>query len=327
MISKLKSRPWVWMGVRVLLSALVVGMLLHYVPLGQLWAALGQLPTALWFAVLAAYLLAQTVGMLKWRMMVNLAGADLSYVQAARCYFGGMFSTLFLPSAVGGDVVRMSLAMREARSVTGAALASLLDRLIDFAALALLAGAGVILLDGAISPTSKHVLWSVAGVTLLAAIAGLAAIAFLPARRFPLRVRRLIVQLRQSWKAVLAQPRYVALALMLGVAVQGSFVLCKICGGFLRAARANAGVAVSVASGEAFGTGAVDAGWDWSSRGSARSAAHAIRSAAGTDGGGGICVGNNYCWGARWLPGCYRLYSDACGLLMSRLAVRDCAGR
>jgi uncharacterized membrane protein YbhN (UPF0104 family) len=225
MISKLKSRPWVWMGVRVLLSTLVVGMLLHYVPLGQLWAALGQLPPALWFAVLGAYLLAQTVGMLKWRMMVNLAGADLSYVQAARCYFGGMFSTLFLPSVVGGDVVRLSLALRNARSVTGAALASLLDRLIDFAALALLAGAGVILLDGAISPTSKHVLWSVAGVVLLAAIAGLAAIAFLPARRFPLRVRRLIVQLRKSWKAVLAQPRYVALALLLGVVVQGSFVL------------------------------------------------------------------------------------------------------
>ena len=86
---------------RIVLSALVVGMLLHFLPLGQLWAALGQLPPALWFAVLGAYLLAQTVGMIKWRMMVNLAGADLSYAQAARCYFGGMFGTLFLPSVVG----------------------------------------------------------------------------------------------------------------------------------------------------------------------------------------------------------------------------------
>ena len=115
--------------------------------------------------------------------------------------------------------------MREARSATGAALASLLDRLIDFAALAVLAGAGVLLLDGAISTTSKHVLWSVAGAAVVAGIAGLAALFLLPARRFPLRVRRLIVQLRQSWRAVLAQPRYVALALVLGVAVQGCFVL------------------------------------------------------------------------------------------------------
>lgn len=213
------------MAARVVLSVLVIALLLHFLKLAQLWAALRQLPPALWIAVLGGYLLVQTVGMLKWRMMVNLAGAELSYVQAARCYFGGMFSTLFLPSVVGGDVVRLSLAMREARSPTGAALASLLDRLIDFAALALIAGAGVLLLDGAISATSKHALWSVAAVVLLISAAAGVTLWLLPARRFPHRVRRMMAQLRQSWRAVLARPQYVALALVLGVVIQGSFVL------------------------------------------------------------------------------------------------------
>ena len=105
-------------------SALVLALLFHFLPLQQVWSTFGLLPATLWLAVLVCYLLAHTVGVCKWRLMVNLAGAGLSFPQAARCYFGGLFSTLFLPSIVGGDLVRAGLGLRLGRSKAAVLLGS-----------------------------------------------------------------------------------------------------------------------------------------------------------------------------------------------------------
>ena len=60
-------------------------------------------------AALAGYLLAHVLGVLKWRMVVNAAGAELDLAVSAQCYAGGLFGTLFLPSIVGGDVIRLAV--------------------------------------------------------------------------------------------------------------------------------------------------------------------------------------------------------------------------
>src|SRR5579862_2593769 len=112
MTSRVQAQPWLVSIARFAFSILLLAFLFYFLPMAQLWAALRQLPPAAWLAVLCAYLLGHMVGMLKWRLMVNLAGTGLSYRQSARCYFGGLFGTLFLPSIVGGDVVRVGLAMR-----------------------------------------------------------------------------------------------------------------------------------------------------------------------------------------------------------------------
>jgi hypothetical protein len=209
---------------RIAFSIVLIALLFHFLPVAQLLAALRQLPPGVWMAVLTAYVLGHLVGMLKWRLMVNLTGAGLSHQQAAHCYFGGLFGTLFLPSIVGGDVVRMSLAMRDSKSRTGTALACLLDRVIDFAALACLAGTGVALLHGSLDAASLRVFWSVALAAALGGGVVIACLSLLPVRRFPHKVQRIMVQLRQAWRAMIAKRQYVALALALGIAVQGWFV-------------------------------------------------------------------------------------------------------
>src|SRR5215471_20489575 len=103
-----------WRGVALRLggSAAILALLFRFLPLGQLWGALRRVPLGLFLFVLGGYLGTHVIGALKWRLMVNLAGAELSFVQAARCYFSGEFGTLFLPSIVGGDVIRLGLALR-----------------------------------------------------------------------------------------------------------------------------------------------------------------------------------------------------------------------
>jgi len=219
-----QARPRLVATLRLGFSIVLVALLFYFVPFSQLRAALDKLPASVWLAVLAAYLLGHVVGILKWRMMVNLAGADLSYVQAARCYFGGLFGTLFFPSIVGGDVVRLSLALKEARSRTGAALACLLDRMIDLAALAIVALFGASLLQGTLDGISRRVFWGIAAAALILCAGVCVAALVIPFGKLPHRVRRIMAQMRQSWRAVLQKPQYVLMALVLGIAVQGWFV-------------------------------------------------------------------------------------------------------
>ena len=206
-----QARPRLVAIARLAFSVLLVALLFYFVPFSQLWSTLGKLPSSLWLAILGAYVLGHIVGLLKWRMMVNLAGAQLSYVQAARCYFGGLFGTLFFPSIVGGDVIRLSLAMKEARSRTGAALA-------------LVALIGVSLLRGTLDGINRRVFWGLAAAALIVLAAACTIPWIVPARKLPRRVRRIMVQLRQSWREVLQKPQYVLAALALGIAVQGWFV-------------------------------------------------------------------------------------------------------
>lgn len=206
-------------------SALILVLLFHFLPLRQVWATLGLLPAKLWLAVLACYLLAHTVGVGKWRLMVNLAGAGLSFSQAARCYFAGLFSTLFLPSIVGGDVVRAGLALRLGRSKAAVLLGSVLDRMLDVAALVILTAIGVLLVPGALGPSSRRIFLGVGAATAAVALILVVLLILLPVRRFSFWVRRRLVRVRNAWRSMSRRPQYVLLALSLGLLVQGAFIL------------------------------------------------------------------------------------------------------
>lgn len=212
-----QPRPW--------RSAAILALLFYFLPFEQLWAALRRVPLGMWLVVLAGYLCAHLVGLLKWRLTVNLAGAELSIAQAARCYFVGLFGTLFLPSIVGGDIVRVGLALRLARNRAGTLLGGLFDRLLDVAALAGVAAVGALLLPGALDPRSRRIFWAVAAAVVSALAVLLAVLVLVPARRFSYPMRRRFVRLRQATRSVSRRPQYVLLGLGLGVVVQTSFVL------------------------------------------------------------------------------------------------------
>src|SRR5712692_3714038 len=194
---------WRWLGptLRVAGGLLVLGLLLRFLPVERLGAALSRVRLTLWLLVLFGYLSAHLIGVLKWRLMVNLAGARITHAQAARCYFAGLFSTLFLPSIVGGDVVRLGLAMRFARNRLGA-----------------------LLVPGALNAEHRIVFRWIAGAAAAAMIAVTAAAVLIPARRLSYRMRRRLVRLRQAGRSTARQPWRVVLAFALGIVVQTSFV-------------------------------------------------------------------------------------------------------
>jgi len=209
-------------------SALALALLFHFLPGRKVLQTLGTLPARLWILVLAGYLATHCLGVGKWRMMVNTAGAGLNYLQAARCYFAGLFGSLFLPSLIGGDLVRAALALRYGKTKAGVLLGSFIDRIIDFAGLSILAVTGALLVPGALRPESRRVFFWLAGAAIAGAAIAAAAIAAVPIRRLSFRMRRRAASLRRAGRSMARRPQAMAAALCISMGAQLCFILLNI---------------------------------------------------------------------------------------------------
>jgi uncharacterized protein (TIRG00374 family) len=209
-------------------SALVLYLLLRLLPGRQVWQALGLLPVHLWLLVLLGYLAAHCIGAAKYRLVLNIGGAGISVRQAARCYFAGLFGSLFLPSLIGGDILRLAMALRVAKSRAGVVLGSFVDRISDFAALALLAGIGAALVPGALDLRSRKIFEMVSGIAILAIAIAAVVIAVLPVRRFSFRMKRRFVRLRGAFRSMMKQPAAMLRALSMSVTVQVIFIILNV---------------------------------------------------------------------------------------------------
>lgn len=210
---------------RVAASILILLFLFRLMPFAEAWRALRSLPLGVWLAVLAAYLAVHLIGVGKYRLVLNAAGSGLSFPQAARCYFAGLFGVLFLPSVIGGDLLKAGLALRLAKSAAGALLGTLLDRTIDVAALLTLTLVGLALVPDRGQIAVRHLI-SLAAIILLAiCVLAAAALVRLPARRFSWRMRRRLVRLRRAFRSTAHQPGRMAAAYAMSLLVQFSFIV------------------------------------------------------------------------------------------------------
>jgi glycosyltransferase 2 family protein len=211
-------------AVRIGGSVLILGVLLAFVPLRKLGVTLRSIPPTLWLSLVFGYLATHVIGVIKWRLTLRLSQARLTFAEATRCYFAGLFGTVFLPSIVGGDVIRMGLAFRIERNKAAVLLGSLVDRLLDIVSLVAVAGIGVLLLPGALDARSRRIFAVLAVVFILSAAGFLCILAIIPWQRLPFKVRRLFVKLRRAWRSIASRPLYVLVPFTLGVILQTSFV-------------------------------------------------------------------------------------------------------
>lgn len=216
--------PLRWV-LRIVATGAALALIAWWLPVDQLWAAIRSVPPASWPFAIVIYLAAHLLGVVKWRLMVNTAGAVLPLRDAVHAYYWGLFGNLFLPSIVGGDVVRAGVAMRPARSKSAVLLGSLIDRVQDVVGLGVLATIGAILAPRALDETSRRIFITFVALLGVAALTGVLSLWFFPVRRVPFKARRLLVRMRQAVRAMVAQPRALVIAFTLGLALQTSLIL------------------------------------------------------------------------------------------------------
>jgi glycosyltransferase 2 family protein len=229
-LSQRHARGWWLIVLRWAAGLLVLGALLHFLPIALLRAAIARVPVSIFFAVLLAYLLMHCLGVAKWRMVVNAAGAGLDFATSAQCYFGGLFGTLFLPSIVGGDVVRLAVGLQRSPRPAAVLAGNLVDRFLDVAAQAGLVLLGLILVpELELVPEDLEDRVGNAFVGIAVGLVLLLVVIFLLRKRIlggrSVRFRRRLARLRHALRSVSNRPRVLVFGWLLGTCIQTAFLI------------------------------------------------------------------------------------------------------
>jgi uncharacterized membrane protein YbhN (UPF0104 family) len=137
----LKNIPWAtslrWLG--TLLAVALLIWLVTKEGWGDILVAFQQ--AALWRLglVVLLTLISRLAVAGRWHALLRGAGVQTTYIQTARITFAGLFASNFLPTTIGGDVVRLGGAIRMGydRAIVLASL--VVDRLVGMTGMALAA--------------------------------------------------------------------------------------------------------------------------------------------------------------------------------------------
>jgi len=233
-----RNRGRLLITLRWLAAAAVIGVLLHFLPFRLMGEAIRRVPFTTFLLALCGYLCAHAVGIVKWRMVVNAAGGQLDYRTSAQCYTGGLFGTLFLPSIIGGDVVRMAVGLRRSPNPAGVLAGNVADRLVDMTAQAGLVLLGIALLPRALPANvqaqgQKMMLYGGIGFAILILCALLLFQPLFGGRS--VRFRRRLARMRHAVRCVSGAPHVLGFAWVLGTGIQMTFLvltawLAQACG-------------------------------------------------------------------------------------------------
>lgn len=213
----------VWL--RVTISFGLLGSLLWLLPWAEVRQAAGRLSWNVWLPVLAAFVGGHALGSLKWRLLVNAGRAHLGAVDAVRCYAAGLFANICLPSIVGGDVLRATLAVRSMGRSESAIFGGIADRVIDIATMAVFVSGGALFAREALPAWGE----TLVAFVLIGGVAGALAGAFLVTRRplaaWPRRVRRPLGRALVAVRYLTRSPQVAIGAFAISITIQGGFAL------------------------------------------------------------------------------------------------------
>jgi uncharacterized membrane protein YbhN (UPF0104 family) len=175
------------------------------------------------------------VGVFKWRFIVGMGTVKIPFSIAFRCYFYGLFGNLFLPSVVGGDLVRAGMAVRHVEEKEQIIIGSIMDRFLDVCSLLAIVFLGTVLYTEALSDQHRKVLL-ILFLMLLGFLLVCAVFVLIPLPgAIPKKIHEILLRIRFIILHLIRHPVYALGSFMLAIVMQSSFVLLNaflgsICG-------------------------------------------------------------------------------------------------
>ena len=189
-----RARSLALSAIKVAVSVGLLALLLSRVDATRLWSVARQASPAWLGAALLLYFTMVLASAVRWSILLRAQHVRLPYSFLTQSFLVATFFNNFLPSNIGGDLVRITDTAKAAGSKTLATTVVLIDRGIGLLGLALMAATGASLMQRmAVGPVGPGLLW--AGF-------GLGAMIATPALLMPETVARLLQPLRvfhQAW--------------------------------------------------------------------------------------------------------------------------------
>jgi uncharacterized protein (TIRG00374 family) len=190
-----RRQALLWL-VKIVVSSGLLYVLLSRVDLAQLWAITRKASVPWLIAALTLYFAMIVVSAWRWGVLLHAQRIAVRLVTLLQSYLVATFFNNFLPSNIGGDVVRVRDTAAAAGSKTLATTVVLADRGIGLLALVFVAAAGA-----SMRPAGSPVVGPFGPLLLWLALAGGIALA-VPILLMPERVGRLLAPLKalhQEW--------------------------------------------------------------------------------------------------------------------------------
>ena len=183
-----RARALAISAVKIAVSLGLLTLLFSRVDVSRLWGVARQASPVWLVAALLMYLAMVLASAVRWGVLLRAQHVQLPFSFLTQSFLVATFFNNFLPSNIGGDVVRITDTAKAAGSKTLATTVVLIDRGLGLLGLALMAATGASLMHRmAVGPVGPAMLW--AGF-------GLGAIVATPALLMPETVAKLLQPLR-----------------------------------------------------------------------------------------------------------------------------------
>ncbi|WKZ36524.1 MAG: lysylphosphatidylglycerol synthase transmembrane domain-containing protein [Anaerolineales bacterium] len=138
-----KNRQTIVRIVGSLLALVLLLILLEEEGDGELFSALRRVSSGYFLVALAALFISRSFAAARWHVLLRSAGVGINFFRSLTLMFTGNFSSNFLPTTIGGDMVRLGGAMQLGydRAICLASL--VVDRLVGMAGMGLILPLGL----------------------------------------------------------------------------------------------------------------------------------------------------------------------------------------
>jgi len=133
---------------RLTLSLALMGLIFYKMDLARFVGLMRQADLARLTLVLLLVIVAVVLSAYKWQRLLAVQGVEVSLLRLTAFYFVGLFFNNFLPTTIGGDVVRIYDLARHTGRPAEAAASVISERVLASVALGLVALAGLLFSQG-----------------------------------------------------------------------------------------------------------------------------------------------------------------------------------
>ena len=215
------------LALKVAVSFGLLALLFVLLPWHAVQEAVLRIDPLIWAGVLGGSLLAQAVGIMKWRFFVNVGRAGLKRLDAVHCYSAGLFANLCLPGIVGGDLLRLGLAGRFTGRAEAALWGGVSDRATDVLALGALAVVGSLLSGHGLTGWASQVVPVLLVIALILLLVAGPLLFRRPLARWPRRFRRTIGRSLVTLRRMRRQPKVAARGFVLSLGIQSAYIVLQ----------------------------------------------------------------------------------------------------
>ncbi|MEK6681944.1 MAG: lysylphosphatidylglycerol synthase transmembrane domain-containing protein [Nitrospirota bacterium] len=129
------KKKWLSLLAKIIVSGLILTILFYKTDVNKFYTIIKGADMLIFLLAFCLFIIAQTISTYRWKMLLHTERMNIHFYNLIAYYFIGMFFNLFMPTLVGGDVVRGYYLYKKSNKGSESVASIFVERLSGFFAL------------------------------------------------------------------------------------------------------------------------------------------------------------------------------------------------